>query len=318
MKKNKTIYPHNEIISYNDLSIRFVFSIIAAHIMSSYNEPDGFFEVILTASYLRGFIASFVISFLIINLIYLITIKLNKTYRWHQQTLARFIWQVVLAFSAPAILVFLLVALFFSLYGINILHTEYIVQDYPLVLLMLLCINLYYFGLHYFLLTAKHIEKPPHEAINPPNIEPITTDVKPDLEKEIPTEEPVYKETLIITTALKTFPVSTDNIAYIYRVSDGVFIRLKSMKDLSESYPVNYSLKDLEALLDPSLFFRVNRQMIVSRSSVDSFRNESRKTLFLSLIPKLFSDDKNIPGEYIKLSVVSETKTPRFKIWMNR
>src|SRR5690606_22720075 len=145
-----------------------------------------------------------------------------------------------------------------------------------------------------------------------------STDMKPAPEKEIVTVEPIYKETLIITTALKTFPVRTDDIVYIFRINDGVFIRLLAMKDLAESYPVNYSLKDLEALLDPALFFRINRQMIVSRSSVDSFRNESPKTLFLSLIPKLFSDDKNIPAEYIKLPVVSETKTPRFKIWMNR
>src|SRR5690606_32943172 len=124
--------------------------------------------------------------------------------------------------------------------------------------------------------------------------------------------------TLIITTPLKTFPVRTDNIVYIFRINDGVFIRLISMTDISESYPVNYSLKELEALLAPALFFRINRQMIVSRTGVDSFRNESPKTLFLSLTPELFSDAKNTPEEYKKLPIVSETKTPRFKVWMNR
>ena len=317
-KEKKEIQSKNIAIKYNDSGIRIVLSVLAAHVMTAYNEPEGLFEVILTPSYLRGFIASFVIALLIIQLIYFITVRLNKIYMWHEQPLQRFLWQVLLGFLTPTVAVFLLVALFFRIYSIDVLDTEYISQDYPLVLLMLLCINLYYFGLHYFLLTAKHTEERPHEAIIPLNVEPVTTDMKPAPEKEIPMVEPIYKETLIITTALKTFPVSTNDIAYIYRINDGVFIRLLAMKDLAESYPVNYSLKELEVLLDPALFFRINRQMIVSRNSVDSFRSESPKTLFLFLIPKLFSDAKNIPEEYKKLPIVSETKTPRFKIWMNR
>lgn len=317
IKEKKEIKSKNITIKYHDSGIRIVLSILAAHVMTAYNEPEGFFKIILSPSYLRGFIASFVIALLIIQLIYFITVKLNKIYIWHEQPLLRFLWQLLLGFIAPAVAVFLLVALFFRIYGINVFHTEYISQDYPLVLLMLLCINLYYFGLHYFLLTAKHTEEP-QDSIAPSSTEPVTNITTPAPEQEIPMVEPLYKETLIITTALKTFPVRTDDIVYIFRINDGVFIRLISMKDISESYPVNYSLKELEALLDPALFFRINRQMIVSRNSVDSFRNESPKTLFLTLTPELFSDAKNTPEEYKKLPIVSETKTPRFKVWMSR
>lgn len=317
-KEKKEIQSKNIAIKYNDSGIRIVLSVLAAHVMTAYNEPEGLFEVILTPSYLRGFIASFVIALLIIQLIYFITVKLNKTYIWHEQPLLRFLWQVLLGFLTPAVAVFLLVALFFRIYSINVFHTEYISQDYPLVLLMLLCINLYYFGLHYFLLTAKHTEEPPLEATVPPNVESVTTDMKPAPEKEIPMVEPPYKETLIITTPLKTFPVRTDDIAYIYRLSDSVFIRLTSMDNSNESYQTNYSLKDLEEMLDPNKFFRINRQMIVHYQSVSAFRTETPKTLFLTLNPPPYLTDKDIPVEHQKLCIVSESRTPRFKLWMNR
>src|SRR5690606_32021692 len=190
-KEKQGIQSKNITIKYSDSGIRIVLSILAAHIMTVYNEPEGFFKIILSPSYLRGFIASFVIALLIIQLIYFITVRLNKVYIWHEQPLLRFLWQLLLGFLTPAVAVFLLVALFFRIYSIDVFHTEYISQDYPLVLLMLLCINLYYFGLHYFLLTAKHTEQP-HEATVLPGTDPVTCITTPAPEKEISMVEPPY------------------------------------------------------------------------------------------------------------------------------
>src|SRR5690606_31789379 len=144
----------------------------------------------------------------------------------------------------------------------NILETEYLRQDYPLVLLMLLSINLYYFGLYCFLVLKKPTV--PDQKILTAE-DNVATPIKAN-------NEPAHKETIIVTTPRETVPVNTDDIVYIYRVNEGVFIRLKNMKDINESYQTNYSLKDLEGLLDPSKFFRINRQMIVSFQSVSAFR----------------------------------------------
>lgn len=299
-------------VRYNDLAMRFVLSMIAAHIMTSYNEPDGFFELILTASYLRGFIASLIISFLIVNYIYTITIRLDKKRNWIQHTFLRFIWQVLLGFAVPALVVVLLVAVFLKYYDINILNTEYLSQDYPLVLLMLLIVNLYYFGLYHFLILTKP------KIIQQTKSEESELQTLADPDPEEKNDIAVYKETIIIHTPLKTFPVQIDDIAYIFRLNDGVFIRLKSMENLNESYQTNYSLKDLESFLDPSKFFRINRQMIVSFQVVSAFRPETAKTLLLTLNPEMYPVKKDMPYEHQKLTVVSETKTPRFKLWMNR
>src|SRR5690554_5816535 len=312
MKSDKLSAKKNLTVKYNDRSIRIVLAVLAAHIMASYNEPENFFEVIFTVSYLRGFIASFLISLLTINYIHYIALRLDKLYDWHGQTFLRFIWQVLLGFILPAIIVFLLVAFFFSIYSINIFETEYLGQDYPLVLMMLLVVNLYYFGLYHFLIAKRPVVVQP-EILENETVE--TQLISAEVQKG---EEPTYKETVIITTALETFPISIDEIAYIFRLSDSVFIRLKSMHDLNLSYQTNYSLKDLEALLDPSKFFRINRQMIVSYQSVAAFRNETAKTLLLTLAPAPYPIGKDTPPEHQKLMVVSETRAPRFKLWMDR
>lgn len=311
MKKNNEENPLTPEIKYKDFGIRIVLSIISAHIMATYNEPEGFFQIVITESYIRGFIASFIMSLITINYIYYTTFKLDRLYNWLHDTFLRFIWQVILGFLLPAIIVFLLVTLFFWLYDIDIFKTEYLSQDYNLVLLMLLVVNLYYFGLYHFLIIKRR-------GI-------VQMEVTENLNSELtsisllPEENTArYKETIIITTTLKTIPVNTDDIAYIFRLNDGVFIRLKFMKNLNESYQTNYSLKDFEQMLDPMKFFRINRQMIVSFQAVSAFRPETAKTLLLTLNPEMYPVKKDMPYEHQKLTVVSETKTPRFKIWMDR
>lgn len=288
-------------VRYNDLPIRIFLAVIAAHIMTIYNEHDGFFEALFTISYLRGFIASLVMAYMMLWYIYYITTRLDRRYDWHNHTLIRFILQACIGFIAPAIIVFLLVALFLWMYGIKILDTVYLEQDYPLVLLMLLAANLYYFGLYSFLVARPVIAVSSAEAA-----------------PQEPLAEHTYRETIIITTTLETFPVNTDDIAYIFRMGDGVFIRLRDMKDIKESYQTNYSLKDFEALLDPSKFFRINRQMTVHFQSVVSFRQETAKTLLLTLDPEMYPVRSDIPPEHIKLTVVSENRTPKFRLWMKR
>jgi len=303
-----------QIVHYNDLSIRLVLGIAAAHIMTAFNESEHFFEIVVTSSYLRGFLASLIIAFLVINYIYYVTTKLDRLYNWVDNTFIRFVWQVLLGFAVPALVVFLFVALFLTLYGINIFNTVYLPQDYPLALLMLVVINLYYFGLYHFLT----VKKPLEVVVAPDDQTEISAEPSSSFQEVSLNTEPVYKEMIMITTPLKTFPVNTDDVAYVFRLNDNVFILLKTMQHLNEAYQVSYSLKDLETLLDPSKFFRINRQMIVNFYCVSSFRPESAKTLMLTVSPELYPIEKDVPLEHQKLLVVSETKTPRFKLWMDR
>lgn len=128
---------------YKDRPIRIILSLIAAHIMVLYNDTDGFFYAAITVSYLRGLVASFIIAYLMTVFIHWISVRLDASFDWHSRMMPRFMMQLCLGALFPALLTFFLVAAFLGIYDINIFETEYLRQDYPLVLLMILTLNLY-------------------------------------------------------------------------------------------------------------------------------------------------------------------------------
>lgn len=58
--------------------------------------------------------------------------------------------------------------------------------------------------------------------------------------------------------------------------------------------------------------------MIVNFHSVVTFRPETAKTILLTLNSALCSPLENVPIENFKWTIVSETRTQRFKLWMDR
>ncbi len=310
------------VVRYNDHAIRIVLSLIAAHIMVLYNDHENFFEAMFTRSYLRGLAAGFVIAYVVTYYVYRVTIWLDKRYDWHANTFVRFFWQCCIGFFAPAILVFLLVAAFMVLYQINIFDTHYLRQDYPLALLMLLSFNLYYFGLYFYIKYVDYIsanQLNPESGLTPfSHLDNALLLESEPLGPESTKEQPRHKEVILVETVTQTLRVLTDDIAYIFILEGNTFLRLKDMSSLDQSYQTDYSLKELETLLDPSKFFRINRQVIIHYDCVVSFRVETAKTLLLSVDPEPYPTEKNIPAEHQKLLVVSEIRTPRFKAWMDR
>lgn len=308
-------------VNYNDHPYRIVLSLVAAHIMVMYNDPDNFFEALLTPSYRRGMVASYVISYLVFSFIHYLSLQLDKKYEWHEKIFFRVLWQSILGVFVPAIIIFLLVTGYLSLYQINIFQTEYLQQDFPLALLMLLSVNLYYFGLYHFIRYREIIKTgdntfeqqyvpESHQLMGQLNMAGKTVDLSESKNNN-------YKALLMVDTLTTTIPVSTIDIAYAYILAGTVFIRLKSMDSINESYQVSYTLKELEVLLDPSQFFRINRQMIVNINNCTGF-SPQKKTLVLHLEPQAYKSGENIPQEHTKLHIVSEDRCAKFKVWIDR
>ncbi|TRW21490.1 LytTR family transcriptional regulator [Flavobacterium zepuense] len=281
-------------IKYKDGYFRLVLGAMAAHIIVMYNIDKGFFEALFTISYLRGFIGSWIIAMLLIQYVYYVTVRLDRKYDWHNNTLLRLLWQLLVAFGAPSILAFLLAAFFFWVFDRNIFQTSYLSQDYTLVVLMILVINIYYFGLHSFLL---------HRL--------VTRNVNRA------TESP-SREILIVDTPTRSIPVKIDTAAYFFILGGAVFMRTFEMSSLSQSYQIGIPLKNLEELLNKRMFFRINRRMIVNFNTCDSYKQGKNKTLELVLSPVLYEAGAKVPSEHERLSIVSEDRVAAFRLWMDR
>ena len=112
-----------------------------------------------------------------------------------------------------------------------------------------------------------------------------------------------YKERFVTKVGDRILAVETDEVAFAYSENKGTYLRSREGKN----YLVDYSLEELESMLDPKVFFRANRKYIVRFESVEEMLSYSNSRIRLSL--KNW-DDPDI--------VLSREKTREFKAWLDR
>jgi two-component system, LytTR family, response regulator LytT len=115
-------------------------------------------------------------------------------------------------------------------------------------------------------------------------------------------EKPDYKDRFLIAKGDAMVPVKVTEIACFYAEDKEVLLLTYDNK----RYFVPHSIEELSAKLDPKLFFRVNRQYIISAEAIRKVHNYFNFKLKVEI-----SAD---PGLEI---IVSRAKTAAFKLWMN-
>lgn len=116
--------------------------------------------------------------------------------------------------------------------------------------------------------------------------------------------EPTYQKRFMIQIGDRIKKVETPEIAYCFVRMKDVYIRTFQGK----TYPLDHSLSKLEEMLDPEMFFRINRQYIVNIQSIDSMTALSRSRVKLDLQP---------PAEDSLDTIVSIDRAPQFREWLN-
>ena len=111
-----------------------------------------------------------------------------------------------------------------------------------------------------------------------------------------------YKKRFLIKIGEQFKNIEVDNIAYIYHQNGSCNICTTDDKKL----PIDYSLDQLEEVLNPADFLRVNRQLIVKASAIAEIHTYFNSRLLLMLSP-------SFNGEVI----VSRDRVSAFKSWMD-
>jgi DNA-binding LytR/AlgR family response regulator len=112
-----------------------------------------------------------------------------------------------------------------------------------------------------------------------------------------------YQERFLVSAGQKLRTIKTTDIAYFYVHTKGVFLCTKEDKH----YDINYTLEKLKEMLDPKIFFRVNRQYIINIEVIENMFTVSKSRLKLELKPK--------PSEEV---IVSVNNVQEFRLWLNR
>lgn len=112
-----------------------------------------------------------------------------------------------------------------------------------------------------------------------------------------------YRKRFLVRHAQKLVSVDTDEIAYFF--SDG---RLNFFKTHdNKKFVVDYTMDELEEMLDPKKYFRISRSFYISVNSVEQIHDYFGNRLLLHLRPAV---DKE--------SIVSREKVTEFKKWMGK
>ncbi len=112
-----------------------------------------------------------------------------------------------------------------------------------------------------------------------------------------------YRQTLLAHYRDKLIPVETSDFAF-FHIENGI---VYGTTHQGKQYPLNQKLEELEKQLDPDSFFRINRQVLISRTAVKEISPHFKDRLLLRL--------RTQPKWQV---IVSRAKSGNFKAWISQ
>lgn len=215
-----------------------------------------------------------------------VIIYLDLKMPWNSETSKRR-WSIQL----PIALSFIFSIFLLQLYNRTLLIPEWKLfpktvwsVDLPLTLLFGLCFNFLYY--HWW------------TQQQPPTTEHSAT----ESQQNNGTDANIV-QSISVKKGRKTIVIPTDEIAYAFRVEEFNYLLAKN----GEKYLLDVSLNTLEQQLNPLYFFRLNRQLLAHRTTIQSFETLPNRHLTITLQPELNGN-----------ASVNKNKAASFKKWMKR
>ncbi|MEM9673997.1 MAG: LytR/AlgR family response regulator transcription factor [Cyclobacteriaceae bacterium] len=110
-----------------------------------------------------------------------------------------------------------------------------------------------------------------------------------------------HKKRFLVKKGEQLVPISDNEIAYFYTENELVYLFTPEGK----RYVVDYTLEQLDGLVDTEKFFRINRQYLVHLEAIRQIHTYFNSRLKLNLQPE--------PADEV---IVSKGKAKAFKIWL--
>lgn len=112
-----------------------------------------------------------------------------------------------------------------------------------------------------------------------------------------------HKQRFVIKVGEHIRSVAVENILYFYSLEKATFIH--TIDD--HNYVIDYSLEQVENLVDPARFFKINRKYMITINATEDIITYSNSRLKIELKQ---SDDQDV--------IVAREKVKQFKKWLDR
>jgi hypothetical protein len=301
---------------YRDFWMRLIVSILFS-LFFIFLGTDSIADIVQGRYFLSDLVSSFLLVFISITYISLLSAYFDRHYAWNNQAATRLVYQLIAGILVPAAFVlgymylYLIVFLGFKREEVPFFHTEF-----PIAVLFIIFWNVVYAGYYFYRENKKsnvELQTLKAQLFTLQNIE-TGSNALPTLPAHAvaePVEEPEFTETssfhkikiLVAVSGNKNIPIPVETIAYFYK--DGNYTTLKTFQ--AETYLLNHSLDELMKLLEETTFFRANRQFIINLKACHYFTNEENGKLAVHLVPAY--------GDEV---IISQKRAPAFKEWLNK
>jgi len=279
-------------VSYNDFWIKIIGSLIASEMIDSIGREESIFKRVTHPYFYTDLLGGFVISLILWEIVRFVIRRLDKKYNWIDHPAQRISLQFLLAIVVPAFLCFVFTLLFMKLaYRQDIFKTEWLYNEFYVVILIIVIINLVYFTWWLFIRW---------QALHGQSL--VYQDPKINGDAAIINRIPEPAAIITVTKAGKNILLPQTEITYV--VLEGSYTFIKTLK--GESFVTTYTLDELTKLVDPHSFFRANRQIIVSRNVCRAYQNIENGKISIDL-----SVDVKFPV------IVSQKRAKAFRNWIS-
>jgi DNA-binding LytR/AlgR family response regulator len=112
-----------------------------------------------------------------------------------------------------------------------------------------------------------------------------------------------YKSRFLIKIGSKFVPISIEDIFWFYVSDGGVY----AVDGANSRYLIDYTLDEIEAMVDPKLFFRLNRKFLNHSKSIKKLTSQLNGKLNVEIFPSPLED-----------VTVSRDKSSIFKNWLDQ
>jgi len=112
-----------------------------------------------------------------------------------------------------------------------------------------------------------------------------------------------YKTRFLVKSGSQLISIKTEEISYFFHENKIVWLKTLSNK----KYAIDYILDQLEQLLNPKQFFRINRKYLIAYDSIQKVISYSNSRLKLQLV--------GTEGE--EEIIVSRERVKEFKLWLD-
>jgi two-component system, LytTR family, response regulator LytT len=126
---------------------------------------------------------------------------------------------------------------------------------------------------------------------------------KNQLESLLNLSKKEYKSRFIAKVGDQIKYIPVEEIAYFYAEDNVVFL----MKKSADRFIIDYSIEEIDSLVDPKNFFRLNRSIVAHINAIDKVYKYLNSRLKVELKPEI---DKEV--------LISRVKVSEFMKWMDR